>query len=79
MNAQDIINSLNSVSEKLFKSIESEVFTYLDKLVGITPDIFKEEPLKKILSRINFEFFLELIFEFSSNIFRILSDLRKRI
>ena len=51
MNAQDIINSLNSVSEKLFKSIESEVFTYLDKLVGITPDIFKEEPLKKILSQ----------------------------
>ena len=51
MNAQDIINSLNSVSEKLFKSIESEVFTYLDKLVGITPDIFKQEPLKKILSQ----------------------------
>ena len=54
MNAQDIINSLNSVSEKLFKSIESEVFTYLDKLVGITPDIFKEEPLKKILSQDSF-------------------------
>lgn len=51
MNAQDIINSLNSVSEKLFKSIESEVYTYIDKLVGITPDIFKDEPLKKIFSQ----------------------------
>ena len=53
MNAQDIINSLNSVSEKLFKSIESEVYTYIDKLVGITPDIFKDEPLKKIFSQDN--------------------------
>lgn len=48
MDTQNLINSLNTVSEKLFKAIEGEVFTQIDKLVNITSDLFKEEPLKNI-------------------------------
>lgn len=48
MDAQNIINSLNTVSEKLFKSIEGQVFGQIDKLVNITPEIFKQEPLKNL-------------------------------
>lgn len=48
MDTQNIINSLNTVSEKLFKSIEGEVYRRIDDLVNITPKIFKEQPLKEI-------------------------------
>ena len=48
MDTQNIINSLNTVSEKLFKSIEGEVYSRIDDLVNITPKIFKEQPLKEI-------------------------------
>ena len=46
MDTQNIINSLNTVSEKLFKSIEGEVYSRIDDLVNITPKIYKEQPLK---------------------------------
>lgn len=46
MDTKNIINSLNIVSEKLFKSIEGEVYAQIDKLVDITPDIFKEDSLR---------------------------------
>jgi hypothetical protein len=49
MNVNDILNSLNIISEKLFKSVEGEVYTTLDKIVKITPDILKTEPIKNIL------------------------------
>lgn len=48
MNVNDIINSLNLLSEKLFKSVEGEVYLVLDKIVNITPDILKTEPLKNM-------------------------------
>jgi len=48
MNVNDIINSLNLISEKLFKSVEGEVYTTLDKIVNISPDILKSDPLKNI-------------------------------
>lgn len=48
MDTQNIINSLNTVSEKLFKSIEGEVYSRIDNLINITPKIFKEQPLKEI-------------------------------
>ncbi len=48
MNVNDIINSLNLISEKLFKSVEGEVYTTLDKIVNISPNILKSEPLKNI-------------------------------
>lgn len=55
MNINDIINSLNLISEKLFKSVEGEVYTTLDKIVNISPEILKSEPLKSIFfeNRIN--------------------------
>lgn len=48
MNINDIINSLNLISEKLFKSVEGEVYTTLDKIVNISPKILRSEPLKDI-------------------------------
>ncbi len=48
MNINDIINSLNLISEKLFKSVEGEVYTTLDKIVNISPKILKSEPLNNI-------------------------------
>lgn len=48
MDAQNLVNSLNTVSNKLFKSIEGEVYEQIDKLVNIKPHIFEEEPLKNI-------------------------------
>jgi len=49
MNVNDIIGSLNLISEKLFKSVEGEVYTTLDKIVNISPDILKSDPLKNII------------------------------
>lgn len=48
MNSENIINSLNTVSEKLFKSMDGEVYSKIDKLVNITPKIFKDPPLKEV-------------------------------
>lgn len=48
MSTDNLLNSLNTVSEKLFKSIESEVFCQIDNIVNISPKIFTEEPLKNI-------------------------------
>lgn len=48
MNVNDIINNLNLLSEKLFKSVEGEVYKTLDNIVNITPNILKTEPLNNI-------------------------------
>lgn len=48
MNINDIINNLNVVSEKLFKSIEGEVYTTLDKILNISSNLLKDEPLNSI-------------------------------
>ena len=50
MNSQDILNNLNTISEKLFKSVESQVYKVLDDLVVIGPNILNVEPLKKLCS-----------------------------
>lgn len=49
MEANDIITNLNYLLEKVFKSIEGEIFKTLDKLTMIGPEILKEEPLKNIV------------------------------
>lgn len=49
MNVNDILNSLNIISEKLFKSVEKEVYITLDKIIDIGPNILKIEPLKSVL------------------------------
>lgn len=48
MQAQDILNNLNIIAEKLFKSVETQVFKTLDEIVIIGEDILKVEPLKNI-------------------------------
>jgi hypothetical protein len=48
MQAQDLISNLNLIAEKLFKSVEGQVYELLDKILIITPEILKEEPLKNI-------------------------------
>lgn len=48
MQAQDIINNFTVILEKLFKSVENQVFEVLDEIILIGPDILKSEPLKYI-------------------------------
>ena len=46
----DIIPNLNLVFEKIFKSVESQVYDTLDKIVNINKNILEIEPIKKIIS-----------------------------
>ena len=48
MNVENILDNINFISEKLFKSVEEQVYKVLDELVIIGPDILKDEPLKNI-------------------------------
>jgi len=49
MDVNNILNSINVIAEKIFKSVEGEVYELLDKLFNISPEILKEEPLKKLI------------------------------
>ena len=49
MDVNNILNSINVISEKIFKSVEGEVYVLLDKLFNISSDILKEEPLNKLI------------------------------
>ena len=48
MNVENILDNLNLISEKLFKSVEEQVYKVLDELVIIGPEILNQEPLKNI-------------------------------
>lgn len=48
MDEQYIINNLNIIAEKLFQSVENQVFKVLDDIVLIGTDFLKVEPLKNI-------------------------------
>lgn len=48
MQVDNIINSISILSEKLFKSVEGQVYNILDDIILIGPDILKSEPLNKI-------------------------------
>lgn len=48
MKVNDIINSLNIISEKLFKAVEGQIYEMLDKIIDIGPSILNQEPLKNI-------------------------------
>lgn len=50
MNVVDIISNLNTVFEKVFKSVESEVYVVLDSVICIDKNIFKIEPIKNIIN-----------------------------
>ena len=48
MDVQNIINSLNTVSQKLFKSLDNEIFEKIDDLVNVNSDLFNKSPLKDV-------------------------------
>ncbi|MEG0873593.1 MAG: hypothetical protein RSG48_06580 [Clostridia bacterium] len=48
METGDILNNLNIIAEKLFKSVEGQVYEVLDKIVVIGPEILKQEPLRNV-------------------------------
>lgn len=48
MSTTNIIESINVVSEKIFKEVEGKIYSLLDKILIITPDILKKEPLKNL-------------------------------
>jgi len=45
---ENLLNSINILLEKIYKSVEGNVYELLDKLVTISDDILKQEPLKYI-------------------------------
>lgn len=48
MNVNNIIDTINIVAQKIFSSVEGELYPLLDKIIIITPDILKQEPLKNM-------------------------------
>lgn len=48
--SEGILNSINVVLEKIYKSIEGSVYGLLDRLVDISPEILNKEPLKYIFN-----------------------------
>lgn len=48
MDSVNILNQINIIAEKIIKSVESQVYEVLDKIMIIGPELLKEEPLKKI-------------------------------
>lgn len=51
MSEQNIISNLNLLSDKVFKILEREVYTTLDNIINITPEILNREPLKTLFSK----------------------------
>lgn len=49
MNSEAILNNLNTVSQKLFKTVESQVYKVIDEILNIKPDIFNVEPLNSFI------------------------------
>lgn len=45
---ENLLNSINILLEKIYKSVEGNVYELLDKLVIISANILKQEPLKYI-------------------------------
>lgn len=43
---ENILNNLDIIADKIFKSVETQIFPLLDKILVISQDILKEEPLK---------------------------------
>ena len=51
MNVSEMLNNLNIVSEKLFQSVEGQVFEVLDHIILIGSDVLKAEPLAHIFQK----------------------------
>lgn len=46
--SENILNSINILLEKIYKSVEGKIYIVLDKLIDISPDILNSDPLKYI-------------------------------
>lgn len=64
MQVENILNSINIIAEKIFKSVEGEVFKGLDELLIINQEILKKEPLKTLVLKTDEEGFVILAFSF---------------
>ena len=64
MEVTNIINSINIITEKIFKSIEGEVFKNLDDLLIINEQILYKEPLKTLFITDSGNGFMVLITSF---------------
>lgn len=51
MVTDNIINSINIVIEKIYKSVEGQVYDLLDKTTVISPNILNKEPLSKVYEK----------------------------
>ena len=47
---QNVLGNLNVVFDKIFGSVEKDVFNTIDEILVIDKDIFEKEPLEKILN-----------------------------
>lgn len=48
MQVENILNAINIISEKIFKSVEGEVFNGLDEFLIIDEHLLNKEPLKTL-------------------------------
>ena len=64
MEVTNIINAINIIAEKIFKSVEGEVFTGLDDLLIINHEILDKEPLKTLFVKGEGEGIIVLVMSF---------------
>lgn len=48
MQVNELLDNLNVISEKIFKSVDTQIYKILDDIVEIGPDLLTKEPLKNI-------------------------------
>lgn len=64
MEVNNILNSINTIAEKIFKSVEGEVFKGLDELLIINEKILDKEPLKTLFVKADGEGLMVLAMSF---------------
>lgn len=64
MEVTNIINAINVIAEKIFKSVEGEVFKGLDDLLIINHEILDKEPLKMLFAKNDGEGLIVLVTSF---------------
>lgn len=64
MEVENILNAINIIAEKIFKSVEGEVFKGLDEFLIINEKILDKEPLKTLFVKNNSEGLIVLVLSF---------------
>ncbi len=64
MEVTNIINAINVIAEKIFKSVEGEVFKGLDNLLIINNEFLDKEPLKTLFVKSDGEGLIVLVMSF---------------